>query len=526
MPRSGDYRFGPFAFDSRTGELSKSGRKLKLGQQPARVLSLLLNAGGELVTREQLQKEIWGDGTFVDFEHGINFCIRKIRAALGDVAREPQFIETLPKLGYRFVGEMQTPAMTPAAGATENGGASDARLIQAYEHYSKARQSFVRFGKAAMEEARREFELAVDLNPNYAMAQSGLGAAYALRTINRRDPADLDKARTHLEKAVALDPEISEPYPWLCYVHLRRGDMTASEAAGRRAIALQPDSAVAHYFFGGHYWVRSEQDPRHWPAAGKHLTMDTRLDPSWQPGWFVAGHMALLNGDYPRARLFAGRILDAASGMQFVGAKLVLGSVELRTGNHGRARETLQEFLRDMEASDHMYGEIMFAAGACLLGDTEIRDGRSEEALAAYRRAWQHVQAHPRMMSHQRVSARVQAGMAAGYATTGNAERAGDLFSKALELLPGCELPSCASAGAALPELYWSVACAAARLGRNQTALEMLRKAVEAGSVDVAWLHADPELAPVRDSHEFAEILDLVAGFPKAEFQCRDANSR
>ncbi len=100
-------RFGEFELNEQTFELRKNGAPVRIQQQPARVLAFLLQHRGTLVTREQIRLAIWGDDTFVDFEQGLNFCIRQIRLALNDQAEKPSYVETLPRLGYRFVGKME-----------------------------------------------------------------------------------------------------------------------------------------------------------------------------------------------------------------------------------------------------------------------------------------------------------------------------------------------------------------------------------------------------------------------------------
>jgi Tol biopolymer transport system component/DNA-binding winged helix-turn-helix (wHTH) protein len=103
-------RFGDFEVDLRSGELRKAGVKLKFGGQPLQVLTILLEHPGEVVTREELQKRLWPD-TFVDVDHNLNTAINKIREALGDSAESPRFVETLPRRGYRFIGELQPPVL-------------------------------------------------------------------------------------------------------------------------------------------------------------------------------------------------------------------------------------------------------------------------------------------------------------------------------------------------------------------------------------------------------------------------------
>jgi len=97
-------RFSDFELDLRAGELRKQGVKVKLQEQPFQILQVLLEHPGELVTREELQRRIWSADTFVDFDHGLYNAIKRLREALGDTADTPQFIETLPKRGYRFIG--------------------------------------------------------------------------------------------------------------------------------------------------------------------------------------------------------------------------------------------------------------------------------------------------------------------------------------------------------------------------------------------------------------------------------------
>lgn len=107
-------RFGPFEADLETHELWKNGIKVKLGGQPFEILALLLNRPGQMVLREELQKEIWAADTFVDFNHGLNAAVNKLRETLSDSAEEPKYIETLPRRGYRFIGKIEN-AVSAAA---------------------------------------------------------------------------------------------------------------------------------------------------------------------------------------------------------------------------------------------------------------------------------------------------------------------------------------------------------------------------------------------------------------------------
>jgi DNA-binding winged helix-turn-helix (wHTH) protein len=99
--------FGVFEADLRSGELRKHGLKVKIQEQPFRVLAMLLEQPGQIVTREELRKKLWPTDTFVDFEHGLDAAINKLRRALGDPTDNPRFVETLPRRGYRFIAQVE-----------------------------------------------------------------------------------------------------------------------------------------------------------------------------------------------------------------------------------------------------------------------------------------------------------------------------------------------------------------------------------------------------------------------------------
>lgn len=102
--------FGAFEFDLQSGELRKHGLRIKLQGQPIEVLTILVEHPGDVVTREELQKRLWAADIYVDFEHSLNAAMKRLRAALGDSAQAPRFIETLARRGYRFIAPLTQPA--------------------------------------------------------------------------------------------------------------------------------------------------------------------------------------------------------------------------------------------------------------------------------------------------------------------------------------------------------------------------------------------------------------------------------
>src|SRR5690348_13897090 len=108
--RRSTFTFGDFQLDGRIPELRKHGRTVRIPQQPVQILSVLIAAAGNVVTREELRAAVWSPDTHVDFDRGINKAINRLRQALGDRLERPRFIETVPRRGYRFVAAVASEA--------------------------------------------------------------------------------------------------------------------------------------------------------------------------------------------------------------------------------------------------------------------------------------------------------------------------------------------------------------------------------------------------------------------------------
>src|SRR6266436_1694548 len=112
--------FGPYTLDLRSGEMRKFGTKIKMGEQSFRILCMLLETAGEMVTREELRARLWADDTFVDFDHGLNSAVQRLRDCLSDSAEKPRWVETVPRRGYRFVGQVEWADVSPPSEVVTN----------------------------------------------------------------------------------------------------------------------------------------------------------------------------------------------------------------------------------------------------------------------------------------------------------------------------------------------------------------------------------------------------------------------
>jgi len=139
------YRFGAFELASATGELRKNGLRLKLQDQPTRILILLLENAGEIVTREQIQKRRWADDAYVDYENAINSAVRKLREVLIDTSDNPRFVETLPKRGYRFIAPVSRVEPEAPVGEVKPAESADtASKTAVFRHNSRRHRRYCR----------------------------------------------------------------------------------------------------------------------------------------------------------------------------------------------------------------------------------------------------------------------------------------------------------------------------------------------------------------------------------------------
>lgn len=316
--------FRGFELRPESGELFRDQRPIRLQQQPTRVLELLARRAGEVVPRDELQREIWGEGHFVDSEQGLNYCVRQIRLALGDEADSPRFVETVPRRGYRFVAPVKTaPAPVAASGAGERAPAARPR--------ARRRAVWWLAGLAA--------GIVVVAGTRFAMrpAASGSGpptsSPAALENVpaeareaylqgvflsRQRLTTDRERAVEPLERAIELAPDFAPAHAaWARLVlSLHRPPLEAlplAEAATDRALELDPDLAAAHVVRGR---VRLSLR-RDWSGAEAAFRRALELDASSVDAHLAYAHLLAASGRHDEALdlVHRARELDPASAL-------------------------------------------------------------------------------------------------------------------------------------------------------------------------------------------------------------------
>jgi DNA-binding winged helix-turn-helix (wHTH) protein/tetratricopeptide (TPR) repeat protein len=277
-----DLHFDGWTVNRVSGEISRDGRSARLPQQPLRILMELFDHAGDVVTREQLVKVLWPAG-IVDFDNGLNVAVRKLRVALDDVGEMPRYIETLPRVGYRFIGRREpaatalpvavpkrrpnsrvTLAITLAALAIALGlgwwlGTDEATppghvpSVRAQELYLEGLSLRSRRDIETGGMARAKFEAAIQEDPQYAQAWAALGESISASVVRQLiTPAEgIPKARAAAQRAIALDDNLVEGHYLLGQIYMDHDkDFSAARREYDRALAINDKAARLYHHYG------------------------------------------------------------------------------------------------------------------------------------------------------------------------------------------------------------------------------------------------------------------------------------
>lgn len=326
MPR---LRFGQFEIQPEAGVLRKEGVPIHLAPQPFLILSLLVRRGGELVTREEIKATVWSDGTTVEFDQGLNYCIRQIRLALTDSGRDPQYFEAVPKRGYRLIVPVLTVVSSEAVGApvassrrrasymrfvaavalSASGGVGLWGLrdtgpvsVQTLELFRQARTKAESWKPDRVWESVEEFREVIRRSPWFAPAYAELANAQViLGQLGAPSVESLAEAEEYARRAIALDPGLAMAHAALGHCYWHKWMWTEARRELDRAVALGPDSAVAHQLYSLYLASVGLSRDAIWQAERA-----VELDPENVLMNFSLGRVRFQSGDYDGA-IQAGR---------------------------------------------------------------------------------------------------------------------------------------------------------------------------------------------------------------------------
>ncbi len=276
--------------------------------------------------------------------------------------------------------------------------------LSAFELFARSRQLQLHFTPTAMLESRALLRQALDRDPNFALAQSGLGFSYAFGFIASSDPTDLVNALTHLERATSLDAGLGEAFAWQAYALGRAGRFDEAVHAGERAVALEPDLAIAHYFLALAFYGVTQSGAAQWrmhARAVHSLFNAVRAEPGYQASYHVLADLYLTNGQYAEATIPIERALAiesgvGRSGIAFIGALFLDGALALRLGDLERAQQQFGRAIETYASSAHLYAQLHLALAHNGLSELARRRGDYASALIEAHQAIQICRAHPR----------------------------------------------------------------------------------------------------------------------------------
>lgn len=263
-------QFGPFELDASAGRLLKHGVPVLLRDQPFEVLRILVSSPGEVISRETLRMRLWHSSTFVDFDNGLNSAISRLRWALGDSSRNPKWIETVPKRGYRFIGST---------------AASAAATL-----YLKGHHVISPHSPESMRKSLAYFEEAIQVDPAYALGYHGAALVYILRcTLDDLHPLEaLRKADDYLSSGLQCPQRPAMLYNTLTLLRTFQRRWDEADRASRSALELEARNPYVRMIHAQLLYCRG----RH-PEAIEEARRAVDLDPT-QP----RTHMHLVKALY------------------------------------------------------------------------------------------------------------------------------------------------------------------------------------------------------------------------------------
>ena len=388
--------------------------------------------------------------------------------------------------------------------------------LSAYELYARSRQLQNEFTPTAMRESRALLLEAIALDPQYALAFSGLGHSFAFGYIATSDPEDLTQAIHHLERAIALDPSLGEAQTWLAYAYLRANRLDEAVLAGQHGTKLEPDFHFAHYFCGLALAASSEGGADRWWMRGeavRAVLRAARLAPDAQPAHQVLAELYLANGQYAAAAPYARRAvaLETATKrttLAFVGGHLAVAAVAAAQGDATSARHAFQLAVDSYSTSSNMYACYGVALARMGMGELSRRQGRYDEALIAARVVIELCVANPTRSSLGFILTRAHLLAAKTTAALGIMSEARRELAAADELMRarrGYAFSYGLSANEGIAS--FDFASTYAELGKFDATMFWLERAFAASWNDYPSLRADPSFARIQGSAELERFI-------------------
>ncbi|PWT85692.1 MAG: hypothetical protein C5B57_02495 [Blastocatellia bacterium] len=378
--------FGPFRLDEKSCVLRRDGETLPISDRHARLLLLLANNAGKIISKDTLVTAGWGDVAVTD--NSVEQAISGLRRLLGRSPDGSPYIETVARRGYRFAGAVRRVAERETDASLE-------ALIEPHRVWLGGRAALETLEQKHIFSAEQAFDQVLALSPDYAPGHIGLANACAFRFESTRADASpdfsaLEKAWQHAREACRLDPESAEAWATLAFVR-HRADPIESIAAARRAVSLEPDNWRHYLRLASVSWgeERLRASSRavhllpglalaHWHAATVHIARQS----------FDAAERELDAGAAAQDQQTVGSGRFSAVGLHWLS-----GLVRLQRGDEAGARAAFDREL-SFESAGHLYARECCANTWYALGALALRDDNRSDAMNAFDQALRRVKSH------------------------------------------------------------------------------------------------------------------------------------
>jgi serine/threonine-protein kinase len=384
--------------------------------------------------------------------------------------------------------------------------------LGAYEHYARGYRAYLRFGKESVKAAAEHFRAAISIDPQYALAQAGLGVIHGPMYIASGRREVLDEGTQLLEHAIELDPSIGEAYAWLAYMQFRQGRFDVSTRTAKLGVEREPASDIGWYMLGAGHVCRGTvaHEPNALRQAIPPLLRTVALNPGHLPAWLALGSIYMLRGQYSYATPAIDRALEletTGSALTFLGALVQRAALHMGVGDVDAARPLVEQAITRYTGADHVYAETMAAYAHVMRGSIAERSGNPEAALDNFGRACQIADTCEHRITIGAQWVRGQLGRARVQHHLGLEVEAARALGEARELFASrTRFVWTWIHGATDAEVLYELASTLVTLGRTAEALDTLRRAAAAGWADQTFLRHDPAFSAIRDSAAVRQI--------------------
>ena len=427
-------------------------------------------------------------------------------------------------------GLMEQVKANKARRSNHNGAAVTVKApLSADDCYAKGRRLFNEFGPTAFAAAEGWFNRALDLDPNHALARSGLGSILTFRFIHRGRREDLDKALVSLQRTLELDRDAvavnvaligNKPHAWLPYAYTPLYLFEdIAELGGRSMADADGTNPIAHFLRAFTFVAREGRgyEPGCYAVAVPHFRRALELDSTMFPSLAMFGQVCTLNGCYDEARVLFDRAVameDAShsSDVRFLGGSLMRAMLHLRENELEIAEKMFVRATERYAVAKHVHSQAYVATAYCGLGEIAVRRGLYEDALAAYRQAIEAAGANPEMLGMGYLAIRARLGLATSYNAlrmrrdeTRQLSAALRLFNERNEYDFGWFSDACDGWAALDFARFYS------RAGRVADAMAFLATAAATGWNDIRSLNVDECFACLAGNPSFEKLREELS---------------